>query len=205
MVGMGEAYIAAFALALGLGEIAAGLVVTLPLLAGGVLQLVTPAGVRWLRSARRWTVLCAGLQAASLVPFALGALAGRLPAWTVYAAATLYWAAGMAATPSWNLWVERSCRAGAPALFARRTGLVTRRAGEPWSARRCSGAKGRAARSPASSSSPSRPWVARLTRMLARRERDTGRPRARGLARCSAIRTGPAAACSSTCSPSRRA
>ncbi len=125
MVGMGEAYIAAFALALGLGEIAAGLVVTLPLLAGGFLQLVTPAGVRWLGSARRWTVLCAGLQAASLAPFALGALAGRLPAWAVYAAATLYWAAGMAATPSWNLWVERLVpRRVRLRYFARRTGLV---------------------------------------------------------------------------------
>lgn len=125
MVGMGEAYIAAFALALGLGEIAAGLVVTLPLLAGGFLQLVTPAGVRWLGSARRWTVLCAGLQAASLIPFALGALAGRLPAWAVYAAATLYWAAGMAATPSWNLWVERLVpRRVRLRYFARRTGLV---------------------------------------------------------------------------------
>ncbi len=125
MVGMGEAYIAAFALALGLGEIAAGLVVTLPLLAGGFLQLVTPAGVRWLGSARRWTVLCAGLQAASLAPFALGALAGRLPAWAVFAAATLYWAAGMAATPSWNLWVERLVpRRVRLRYFARRTGLV---------------------------------------------------------------------------------
>lgn len=125
MVGLGEAYLAAFVLALGLGEIAAGLVVSLPLLAGGVLQLVTPAGVRWLGSARRWTVLCAGLQAASLLPFAVGALIGRLPAWAVFAAATLYWGAGMAATPSWNIWVERLVpRRVRLRYFARRTGLM---------------------------------------------------------------------------------
>ncbi|MCB1162804.1 MFS transporter [bacterium] len=125
MVGMGEAYIAAFALALGLGEVVAGLVVTVPLLAGGLLQLVTPAGVRWLRSRRRWTVLCASLQALAFAPLAAGALAGRLPAWAVFAAATGYWAAGMAAGPAWNVWVERLVpRQVRLRFFARRTGLV---------------------------------------------------------------------------------
>ena len=42
MVGAGESYIPAFALAAGLGEITAGLVATLPMLVGAAFQLVTP-------------------------------------------------------------------------------------------------------------------------------------------------------------------
>src|SRR5215831_21338755 len=56
MVGLGEAYVPAFALALGQGATAAGLLATLPLLAGACFQLVTPVAVRWLRSYRRWVV-----------------------------------------------------------------------------------------------------------------------------------------------------
>ena len=44
MVGAGESYIPAFALAAGLGEITAGLVATLPMLVGAAFQLVTPGG-----------------------------------------------------------------------------------------------------------------------------------------------------------------
>src|ERR1700677_4597952 len=47
MVGLGETYLPAFVLALGLGDVAAGLITTVPLAAGAVLQLVSPAGVRW--------------------------------------------------------------------------------------------------------------------------------------------------------------
>ena len=59
MVGLGEAYVPAFALALGHGAAAAGLLATLPLLAGACFQLVTPEAVRRLRSYRRWVVGCA--------------------------------------------------------------------------------------------------------------------------------------------------
>src|SRR5690242_5667439 len=42
MVGLGETYFPAFALALGVGQTLAGLTATLPLLAGASLQLATP-------------------------------------------------------------------------------------------------------------------------------------------------------------------
>ena len=64
MVGLGETYIPAFVLAAGLGEVAAGLIATLPPLAGAVFQLVTPLAVRHLHSYRRWVVACAALQGA---------------------------------------------------------------------------------------------------------------------------------------------
>ncbi|HTO71453.1 MAG TPA: MFS transporter [Myxococcota bacterium] len=105
MVGTGETYIAAFALALGLGDIVSGIVTTGPLLAGAVLQLVSPFGVRRLGSHRRWVVLCAALQAASFAPLVLAALVGRLSAAGLLAIATFYWAAGLAAGAAWNTWV----------------------------------------------------------------------------------------------------
>jgi hypothetical protein len=41
MVGLGESYVPAFALAIGLGEVVSGLVATVPMLAGACLQMVT--------------------------------------------------------------------------------------------------------------------------------------------------------------------
>src|SRR5213076_3316386 len=50
MVGIGETYFAAFALALGTGETLAGLVATLPMLMGASLQLATPWFLKRARS-----------------------------------------------------------------------------------------------------------------------------------------------------------
>ncbi len=106
MVGVGETYLPAFVLAAGLGEIAAGLVATLPMLVGAGLQLVSPAAVRRLGSHRRWVVLAARLQAASLLPLAFGALAGGIDRAWVFVAAAAYWGFGMATGPAWNTWVS---------------------------------------------------------------------------------------------------
>ncbi len=73
MVGIGETFLPAFVLAVGLGEITAGLAGSLPLLAGGLMQMVSPFGVRFLQSHRRWVVLCAFLQAASFAPLVAAA------------------------------------------------------------------------------------------------------------------------------------
>jgi MFS family permease len=105
MVGTGETYLAAFALALGLGDVVSGFIATGPLLAGAVLQLVSPAGVRQLGSHRRWVVLCAVLQALSFVPLVCAALVGKLPAAGLLAIATFYWAGSMATGAAWNTWV----------------------------------------------------------------------------------------------------
>ncbi len=125
MVGMGETYFAAFVLALGMGPVAAGLIATVPMLAGGLLQLITPWGVDRLRSRRRWVVLCAAVQAAAFLPLVVGAVAGRLPGWMVFGAAAIYWGAGLASGPAWNVWigrlVPRRIRAG---YFARRNWAI---------------------------------------------------------------------------------
>jgi MFS family permease len=107
MVGIGETYFAAFALALGTGETIAGLIATLPMLVGASLQLVTPWFLRRTGSYRTWVVLCASLQAAALLamPAAAWFIGSAAAAW-VFVAATLYWAASQATGPAWNTWIE---------------------------------------------------------------------------------------------------
>src|SRR5436190_13512291 len=107
MVGLGETYFAAFALALGLGQTVAGLVATLPMLAGASLQLATPWFLQRVRSFKKWVVLFASLQAAALLVMPLAAwLIGRSAASWGFVAASLYWAAGQATGAAWNTWVE---------------------------------------------------------------------------------------------------
>jgi MFS family permease len=122
MVGMGETYLPAFALAAGLGEVAAGLVATIPLLAGGTLQLAAPWGLRRFGSLRRWVVVLAACQGLCFLPLALAAWHRRVPALLLFTAAATYWGCGLATGPAWNTWVgtlvPRRLRA---AYFARRT------------------------------------------------------------------------------------
>jgi len=106
MVGIGETYLPAFVLALSGSQLACGLVTTLPLVVGAVLQLASPWGVGRCRSYRRWVVFCVAAQAATFVPLAMAAARGTLPLLMVFAIVSLYWATGMASGPPWNVWME---------------------------------------------------------------------------------------------------
>jgi MFS family permease len=106
MVGMGEMYIPAFALAIGGSSLFAGLVATLPMLAGSVLQLATPRIVARFGSHRRWVVSCVALQCLGFVPLVVGSVRGGMSGPALFAVATLYWAAGQAANPAWSTWME---------------------------------------------------------------------------------------------------
>lgn len=105
MVGCGEAYFGAFAVAMGLGEILVGLIGSVPLLIGGTVQLVTPWMVRRLGSLRRWVVICATVQALSFIPLAVGAARGTMPAWALFLVVSIYWTVNYAQGPAWNTWV----------------------------------------------------------------------------------------------------
>jgi MFS family permease len=107
MVGCGETYFPAFALAIGLGETASGLVASIPLLVGGTLQLASPIAIRWLGSYQRWIVTGAVLQALAFIPLALAAWSGSLTLPMLLLIASVYWAAGLATGPAWNTWIER--------------------------------------------------------------------------------------------------
>jgi MFS family permease len=107
MIGLGETYFAAFALVLGTGETFAGLVATLPMLAGATLQLATPKFLAKQRSYKKWVVACVCLQAAALLSMPLAAFfSGSLAAVCIFTAATFYWAGSQASGPAWNTWVE---------------------------------------------------------------------------------------------------
>jgi MFS family permease len=106
MVGLGETYLAAFVLFLGMGGVAVGLLTTLPMLAGALVQLAAPWGVRRCGSHKNWVVATAALQGLSLLAVLSAERAGAATALVVFIAVTMYWAAGQASGPAWNTWVE---------------------------------------------------------------------------------------------------
>lgn len=105
MVGCGETYLPAFALAVGLGPVAAGMVATVPILVGAVMQLVTPLAVERLGTNRGWVLICTTAQAVSFVPLIAWALRGHASLGELLVAASVYWAGGMAGVPAWNTWM----------------------------------------------------------------------------------------------------
>ena len=105
MVGLGESYLPAFALAVGLGEITAGLVASVPLLAGGLMQTVSPMAVRRLGSYKRWVLVCALAQALSFLPMIFAAARGHVSTTGILLVAAAYWASGLATGPAWNTWM----------------------------------------------------------------------------------------------------
>ena len=124
MVGCGETYIPAFALALGLGPVAAGMMASVPVLVGAIFQLITPLAVARLGTNRGWVIACTTVQALSFIPFTAWAIRGTASLTELLIAASVYWAAGMAGGPAWNSWmgtlIPESMRT---AYFARRSRL----------------------------------------------------------------------------------
>lgn len=107
MVGAGETFLPAFALAMGCSQVAAGLLAALPFLAGSTLQLLAPRLMARVGSCRRWLVGAAGLQAISFLPLAAFAVRGKgIDDWILYALVTLYWACGLASGPVWSSWMS---------------------------------------------------------------------------------------------------
>jgi len=105
MVGCGETYFPAFSLALGLGPIVTGMVATVPLLVGAIVQLASPLVIRRVGGHRRWVILCTVIQAASFVPMVVWAIRGEAAPWQLLLATSLYWASGMAAATAWYTWM----------------------------------------------------------------------------------------------------
>jgi MFS family permease len=125
MAGVAEVYIPAFGLALDMPPVAAGLLASVPLVAGGVLQLLAPRAIQRVRSIRSWVVACSLLQALAFVPLALMALFRTHVIGAVFASAALYWAAGMGQTAGWMPWMVRVVPGRIRSrFFARRLGLV---------------------------------------------------------------------------------
>src|SRR5690606_31792513 len=96
-----------FALAAGLGEVTAGIVGSVPLMAGGLLQLVTPWALSRGVSQKWWVVLAAGMQSLAFIPLIWAAYQGSVSGPVLLAIASFYWATGLASGPAWNSWIER--------------------------------------------------------------------------------------------------
>jgi MFS family permease len=107
MVGMGETNFPALLLALGKSATVAGLVGSVPLLAGAVLQLATPRLLVKIGSHRAWVVACASMQALALAVLAVASLRGHIATSVAFAIAALYFASSQAAAAGWNGWIER--------------------------------------------------------------------------------------------------
>lgn len=105
MVGIGETYLPAFALSVGLGQIFAGILSSLPLVSGAVLQLFTPKGLQRVGSHKSWVVLNVTLQAVAFLPLVYFSFGQTPHFWMLFLILTLYWGAGFAAGPSWNYWM----------------------------------------------------------------------------------------------------
>ena len=105
MVGIGENAIGPFLLAMHPDAVVeAGLVASVPLVLGAILQLAAPRVVQSLRSHRNAVVLFAALQGLAFLPLAVGAITGWLPLPLIFLCAALYWGAGLAAGAAWNTW-----------------------------------------------------------------------------------------------------
>ena len=105
MVGSGESYLQPFVLAVGLGEVFAGLVATVPVMVGSLLQLVSPQAVRLLGSHKRWVVTCSLIQAACFVPLIVAACVGQVSKLSVLVISSVYWGASLGTGPAWNTWL----------------------------------------------------------------------------------------------------
>ncbi|MDZ4660565.1 MAG: MFS transporter [Pseudomonadota bacterium] len=105
MVGFGETYFIAFALATGATDTFAGLISVVPMLLGSLFQLIVPWGVKSLRSYRIWVCVCTGIQSLSLLFFSYLALGPSQSKVTIFIAALFYWSSSMAAGPAWSAWM----------------------------------------------------------------------------------------------------
>ena len=104
MVGIGETYFPAFVLAISSSQLACGLVSTVPMLLGAVLQLCAPWALRQFGSYRRWVVFVAAVQAVGFLPLLAAAVIGAMPMTATFLVIAIYWATGMASGTAWNAW-----------------------------------------------------------------------------------------------------
>lgn len=105
MVGAGETYLPAYALSIGMSEVMAGFFSTLPLIGGAIVQLIAPFAIVRVGSIKKWVTGSAILQAAAFLPLIYFS-ANEVPHFSIlFLIASIYFAAGFSAAPSWNFWM----------------------------------------------------------------------------------------------------
>ena len=106
MVGAGESYLPAYALALGYSDVAAGVLTSLPLITGAFLQLFTPTIIQRTRKPKRWMVLSAAMQAMVFLPLIYFETHQKPNFWILILIFTLYWTSGFSINPYWTHWMN---------------------------------------------------------------------------------------------------
>lgn len=106
MVGLGETYFPAFALALGKDAETAAMLATLPMFLGAIGQWFLLPAVLRSPSLRRWVVLVVALQTACFVPLLVAAWRGEFATSLLFGIVALYWALGLSGGPAWSTWIE---------------------------------------------------------------------------------------------------
>lgn len=126
MVGLGQEILSAYVLAAFHGAaVAAGLILSVPLLLGATMQLVSPRVVRAIGSLRTAVIVYTLLQGLSL--FALGAcaLTPGTPMWLVFVIVGVYWGSGLAGGAAWSTWMPGNVpRRIRPRYFGWRTRVI---------------------------------------------------------------------------------
>lgn len=105
MVGLGESFIAAFALSRSFSPVLAGWISTLPLLAGACFQLLSPVGIRMVGGYDRFVVTMGATQTLALVLLCWLTQIDQLTYGLLFMVVAIYWAAGLSTGPAWNAWV----------------------------------------------------------------------------------------------------
>lgn len=107
MIGIGETYLPAYVLSIGMGEIFAGYLASLPIVSGAILQLITPRGLQRIQSHKNWVVSFSLLQALCYLPLVYFSVTRAPDFWILFFILTLYWGSGFSAGLAWNYWMGR--------------------------------------------------------------------------------------------------
>lgn len=107
MVGLGETYFVAYAIKLGHTDLQASLLATLPMVIGGIFQLVVPNIINFIGSYKIWTVGGAFLQALSFIPLFLESELIKTNYWVLFFIVSVYWIFNLGIGPSWNAWISK--------------------------------------------------------------------------------------------------
>ncbi len=113
MIGAGETYFQAYALSLGQSEVNAGLLASLPMLAGASIQLLGLWGVTYFKSMKKWVLLTALIQALSFLPMIFFGLQNHAASFfNLFAMMSLYWLGSFAVNPAWTVWIAKLIQPG---------------------------------------------------------------------------------------------
>ncbi|MGZ3768659.1 MAG: MFS transporter [Bdellovibrio sp.] len=121
MVGAGETYLPAYSLSIGMGEIFAGILATMPIVSGAFLQLITPRGLQRVQSHKHWVVASSLLQAFTFIPLIYYSATRAPNFWMLFGILTLYWGSGFSSGLGWNYWMGRLVHVNeGPRFFSKR-------------------------------------------------------------------------------------